>query len=64
MPARLKKLVRARMQETGESYQSALRNVRAQAPHPPQPWLPSIPILTCSHGRSDWHICPHCTGNA
>lgn len=29
MPAKLKRLVRARMEQTGESYQTALRNVRA-----------------------------------
>lgn len=31
MPSHLKKRVRTRMQQTGESYQQALRNVRAQA---------------------------------
>ena len=33
MPDRVKKLVRARMQKTGESYQTALRHVRSQAPN-------------------------------
>jgi hypothetical protein len=32
MPDKLKKLVRARMQKTGETYQTALRHVTAQAP--------------------------------
>ena len=32
MPDNVKKLVRARIQKTGESYQTALRHVRAQAP--------------------------------
>ena len=30
MPSHLKELVRARMEKTGESYQQALRHVRAQ----------------------------------
>ncbi len=37
MPDKLKKLVRARMQKTGESHQTALRHVRAQAPTTAKP---------------------------
>lgn len=32
MPDKLKKLVRARMQKTGETYQTALRQVLTEAP--------------------------------
>jgi len=32
MPDRVKKLVHARMQKTGETFQTALRHVRAQLP--------------------------------
>ena len=33
MPDKVKKLVRARMEKTGETYQTALRHVKAQAPN-------------------------------
>jgi hypothetical protein len=33
MPDKIKKLVRARMAKTGESYQTALRHIRATAPN-------------------------------
>jgi methyltransferase (TIGR00027 family) len=37
MPSHLKELVRARMEKTGESYQQALRHVRAQEERAPAP---------------------------
>jgi methyltransferase (TIGR00027 family) len=36
MPSHLKDLVRARMEKTGESYEQALRHVRAQETRPPE----------------------------
>lgn len=30
-------------------------------PVPAEPQPPAN--LPCPHGRPDWHICPHCTGN-
>lgn len=46
MGARLKRLVRARMAETGESYQAALRKVRQAAPVPPAS-RPDIRLVYC-----------------
>lgn len=47
----LKKMVRARMAETGESYTAALRHVRAQAPQPrvPSPSIEVPKVLTCDY---------------
>ncbi|HEY1693354.1 MAG TPA: SAM-dependent methyltransferase [Polyangiaceae bacterium] len=41
MPSHLKELVRARMEKTGESYQQALRHVRAQEEREPSPAVTS-----------------------
>jgi hypothetical protein len=62
MPSHLKKLVKARMAETGEGYQAALRHVRSQAPprppQPPPPWC--VVCRDCPsivHARDDGHVC-------
>jgi hypothetical protein len=41
----LKRRVRERQARTGESYITALRHVRAQAPEPPEPPEPPFPVL-------------------
>jgi methyltransferase (TIGR00027 family) len=46
MPSHLKERVHARMEKTGESYEQALRHVRAQEDRPPQaPAEPETPYL-------------------
>jgi hypothetical protein len=47
MPSHLKNLVRSRMAKTGESYQAALRHVRAGAPSP----IPSEPKMYEAEAR-------------
>jgi hypothetical protein len=41
MPSHLKELVRARMEKTGESYEQALRHVRAQEERTPSAPAPA-----------------------
>jgi methyltransferase (TIGR00027 family) len=45
MPSHLKELVRARMDKTGESYEQALRHVRAQEDRTPEPTVTGTPYL-------------------
>jgi hypothetical protein len=49
MPDKVKKLVRARMQKTGESYQTALCHVTAQAPTTAKTGRPRSRIRQCAH---------------
>jgi methyltransferase (TIGR00027 family) len=52
MPSHLKDLVRARMEKTGESYEQALRHVRAQEERPPAAPVPPETAYARSTSRA------------
>ena len=65
MPSNFKKLVRKRMSETGESWQTASRALRSRTPRVPvlhgdatQEGEPGF----CIHGTPLTDVCPICEG--
>jgi hypothetical protein len=53
MPDKIKKLVRARMAKTGESYQTALRRIMAEAPKSTPAQIPNSSVTLEDHDLSD-----------